>query len=538
MLISKIQSNVKVGVNVEGPLGPVVLVVGDNMKGKTSFAESIKIGLEGKSSIFGATPSQMMRLAKDGAGKLDVRLGFDNGYFNKLTVEGSIAKASKPTREGNTVSALVLDGLLGDILDKEPKRQREAFLRLIAPKGILATARKSVPSAFQAKWDVLVAEIRKEDENAADADIIVTLSENIREKTRAVRAVVKADSAAPDHPRPLPDTIKRLQLEVEAAHAYTSAMRNRQAAAMRGQALTDELKSAPTPASLGDGPTIAQINETLPLLKQAIAVNTFLRGTGAKSCPVCACPSESFSPELALSKLLATNARLEERKAALERAVPAATQAKMQELTDMQAILDRPLPVEPLRPVGDVEAELGGLRKQEDAWAAYEIAHAAANDARAEEVALVAVGKTAERVVAEILQASVASFEDAASASLPTGWRFKLKLFDGKKAVCEAGLTMPGTGTTPVFVPWGALSGSQQAACMVGLADAWAQKEVADCKVVIIDETWIGPTMMQGLLEGLVRVAGKSGGLTQAFVCACSIEGVARVEGVSLVKLP
>jgi hypothetical protein len=550
VLIKDIESNVKCGVSAND-MGPVVLIVGDNMKGKTSFAESVKIGLEGRSSIYGGTPSQMMHLAKDGEDKLFVKLGLLNGsgtvQTSSLSVEGSIVKASKPVRDF-PVSALVLDSAITEIMSKEPKRQREAFLRLIAPKGILKDARKSVPAAFQAKWDALVSEVRKEDENMPDADTLVSLAELIREKTRKARAVMKADGAVPETARPTKDALDLLSVEAGAAVAFTTAQQKRAAAAARSQILADELKTLPQPADLGDGPSVTDIASLLPLLKSAIEVNTFLRGIKAKTCPVCACPEQQFSPELALDKLKATEARLLARRDALQKAVPANVLAKMKELSETAALLEGALPPEPKRPLGEVEGELQTLHRAESAWAAYESAHKLAIDAQAEETALVALGKTCERVVAEVLQASVATFEKAASGSLPDGWRFKLKLFEGKKAVCEAGLEIPaaliigtveqGNSIRYDFRPWDALSGAQKAAALAGLADAWAQKEIADVKVIVIDEVWIGPDMMRGLLEGLVKIVGKTGGLTQAFVCARDVTGVAPVPGVTLVRLP
>jgi hypothetical protein len=538
VLIKSVKSNVKCGVSADD-LGPVVLVVGDNMAGKTAFAETIEIGLTGRSARLGATPSRLMQLAKGGSDTLSISLGLAgaDGSLSvaKTTIEGSTTRASKPARDG-AVAALVLGDVVTEVMAKEPKRRREAFLRLIAPKGILGQARASVPEAFAKRWDELIAEVKKEaGDDAPEADLLVGLSEAVREKTAAARRLVKQDSAPPAEPRPDATKIAALQAEIAASLAYDLAVQRRTAAAGRRQTLIDELAKMAPPPTDAVGLSLADIRSALALLEAASTVNGFLRDTGAEACPVCA--GSGFDLAAAKAQIDTLRTSLKQAAAKSEQRVPHETLTRQRELADVEAVLAQELPAQGARPVGEPQGELSTLQAGESVWAAWEIGHKAALNAEADATTLAAIGKTSDRVVAEVLSKATAAFEEAASKSLPACWRFKLRLFDGKKAVCDVGIVAGADGKSATFIAWDMLSGAQQMACLAGLASAWAQKEIADAKVLIVDDVWFGPAMLSELLRGLVRVVGVDGGLTQAFVCAVSVEGVDPVEGVSLVAL-
>lgn len=529
MYVERLETNAK-GV-VEVDLAPLTLIVGPNASHKSGLVAGLELAILGRSSEVGAQGAEVLTLAPHGSGgRVYARAKMDGGEEASYDVHGSTARASKPEHKGP--GAIILTSEVADLLRSDPKRQREAILRVVAPADVLPRARALVPEAFLPLWDDVVAQEKRIGIGLGEADVLVAAVASLRKmKSEAAKASKASATEAPPE-APSPAAIQAMKTQIAQARALADARRKAEGARARLATVEAQIARAQGAIASEGLPSPQAIDTATKRLGVAEAARG-LNDERAPRCVCCGASRQSWELEEAAARLERARARLAELRAAIASAYQGPPVA---ELEEERRALEKAATVE----VESTDAEGDGallpqledeLRRAEAAVAAREAwdrDRLTAQRALGRADAIAALVKAGERAIAECLEGAVADFERRASAMLGGG-EVKIQLFDGARSVCRVGLA---TSRGEVR-SWKALSGAERTALVAAFACAWSAGHTEPYRGILVDDVWLDGEHLRGLCEGLARVVGTEGGPTQAIVCAVEapkIEGWHRLE--------
>jgi len=528
--ICRIKSNVKKGVDVE--LGPLTLIVGENASGKSSVVTSAELLLCGTTVEVGGVPADLMALATSGSPELEVTGVLDTKRELRFAVSGSTSRASKPKWNG-VGHGVILSSLIADVLQREPKRRREAFLRAACQASAIDVAIETeIPPAFREVW--LPIWDRARNTNDTQADALVAAIELVRVEIRKARAEAKVDVAL---------VLAPSDSDIASAQTKLNALRTRKDAVERVGALRASLEMYER--ELGESRAVPAddfkfTQDRVVALVAAVHVLEFMRVVANKvpepslPCPVCekACDTALLAQlsdraaaraQKARDILANTRGGVDVGKIEWLQAQVDSVRKELKESSEVTAPKD-----------GEIESVYAHLQRLLTDQAQAQMADTQriqATRAAARVDVLTGLEKTLDRIVASLLESQVASFCTSASRALPNSERLTLQLFDGDRKVCRLGVNDR---------PWQTLSGAERARCIAALASGWSAQHTENVRLVVVDDVWLGPFALAALCAGLKAVVGTDRGPTQAIVCAASLEsshGTYVVDGWKVVEV-
>lgn len=541
--VSELHSNVKGERAVK--LAPLTILTGDNGSGKTGILSALRLALLGEDPHLGKAGVELLKLLPGGEGELYATAtctGIDSDALSgtkcHFSVKGSRGKAARPVHAAG-FSGTILDGVVRSVLAKGAARAREAILKVAAPRDVLSLARIEVPEVFRNDWDNAIRIARAEaGADAPEADVLVATAEVLRDQHRSAKKLSGGDPGA--RPARLDDAeIGQIRARAEKVGAVLQNLHKRDAA--RGAlfapraALTVVLDDDDSDTVPGfDKAKVAEMRHRLEALKTVYDMNKERANAGqTKDGPEFHCVAcgahwmDAYEGQaISIENLEANVSRMETAlktvgvrpadkiRAEIERLEAAEAEA-LQQLPEGARAVEASVVAARAAEIGE---ELRSAEEAVRAAAAWDSARSDQAAASSRLISLDALKKAADRVVTGALQTGLAAFCKVASAPLGDSGQIDIRLFEGRRAVCDVGLVR-----AQEFTPWDALCGAEQSLALTGLATAWAGASTESVKVITVDDVWMGKAALSSLLRALSDAVQAEDGPTQAVVCAVEL---------------
>lgn len=509
------------------------------------------------------------------------RLGGSETAYVSYGTKKTGARVSKPSAQADGLPPGVYFEHVGTVLTREveallgksKKAQRAALVKVVAPENLLDEARELIAEKHREEFDAYIqrAEVTAVKDNgddegvgggsggATDADVLVAARDLV---AKAVTDARRAAKIGKEEPMPDAPTEAEAEALLRRASDLRGALEEVAKRAAAGEhktrliARVGELRGqianapgAPDPAVLAQleaaeaqqAQTVTVLRAAQVLLEYAAPVLERRRVTPDPvmgdqiRCPCCRGLTASLDDAwLAFNAdALKMSERGEFLKAKRIELAPPSTAAAalqvqldrvLQDLQEVEGLLVQPLSAAAgaatPEQLTEAEAHSAAAAAKRAALTAWEQQRSETVKAESRVDDLAALAKAIERVITLKLEGSLTQFETAANEAIGEnldGWRVRVVLFEGKKAVTKIGLAR---GKDSPVRPWKALSGAQQALLFSAVATAMSRRSKKLVRLVRIDDIAMDEDMIDVITAGLDKALDIAGGPTQAVVCS------------------
>lgn len=528
--VSEVRSNVKCGIGCK--LGPRTLVVGPNGSGKTSLLNSVELALRGAVTDFGPErglvrkDTDILTMACNGAGAILAEVTLSNGATARYSKQGSKAARHEPPAGVNTEEVFPLWRLREDLFGAATETARRFLLSRVC--GVLTAGEiaSRVPSPlidrfnqvfqvgrFATAVDALLGAVEEAARRARSASDLAAAAEALA-NSRAPQGAAPTDAEMSVAERAAQQA-QEIAERVIAAEAYRAAAATAEAARLQTlqnrEALSQSLQHLQKQREERIA-VRASLPPASPEMLTAIAllpvIELHVHGQHP-SCLVCGTgeiPAEVFPQRVSKLRDFVRYAKeLEAKRSTLTSELAALDAQIASQRSTLDLLAKQPVEVPPslgsaTPTVGLGQAQESARGEQERlqrlklARAEWDAAARAKDDvvrARLDGDAWKALRSELDKVIAELLDRSVAAFVSSVQRYLPATDVFFLDVRDG----CRWGLMRNGA-QHPV------LCGAESARVCLALALATAGEEPG-LKILVPEDRALDPQTLGAMMRAL-----------------------------------